>query len=102
MRTCKAVLFLSASLSLALFVTVQAREMVWLALVSKPVPVLSLAAWVGLNARSGPLKSRIITGLILGTYWSGQWMIAWSAVVWNDKVRKEKSIELGLIASKMG
>ena len=73
-----------------LFMTTGKEENFWLHLVSKPIPVLAMALWLGLLPRKGRYQWAVIAGLLLSA--TGDVLLSWS----------DETFLLGLIAFLLG
>jgi uncharacterized membrane protein YhhN len=72
------------------FITTGKADNFWLHLVSKPIPVLAMALWLGLLPRKGRYQWAVIVGLLLSA--TGDVLLSWS----------DETFLFGLIAFLLG
>jgi uncharacterized membrane protein YhhN len=73
-----------------IFISTTAEDNYWLHLISKPIPVLAMAFWLGLLPGKGPYQRGVIIGLLLSA--AGDVLLSWS----------DETFLLGLIAFLLG
>ena len=84
------ILFFVGLAAAIIFMMTSAEDNFWLHLVSKPIPVLAMALWLGLLPRKGRYQWAVIAGLLLSA--TGDVLLSWS----------DDTFLLGLIAFLLG
>ena len=84
------ILFAVGFVAAIVFMTTGKEENFWLHLISKPIPVLAMALWLGLLPGKGRYQWAVIAGLLLSA--TGDLLLSWS----------DETFLLGLIAFLLG